>query len=40
VCIDHVEEHTVRLALDILASPLFALAEEPVPAVGEAAPRR
>jgi hypothetical protein len=27
-------------AVDILASPLFALAEEPVPAVGEAAPRR
>ena len=26
-------------AVDILASPLFALAEEPVPAVGEAAPR-
>jgi hypothetical protein len=27
-------------AVDILASPLFALAKEPVPAVGEAAPRR
>jgi hypothetical protein len=27
-------------AVDILASPLFALAEEPVSAVGEAAPRR